>query len=144
MANKKNLQEKSFLGRGWSFPPTFSKSNNEVLMISDEEDIQKSIETLLSTTIGERFLQPDYGCNLDNYVFEPINATIETSIKITVRNAILIFEPRIKLLSVKLDTTTFINEGRADINIEYEIIGTNSRFNLVYPFYLNEANNKSA
>ena len=144
MADRKNIREKSFLGRGWSFPPTFSKINNEVLMISDEEDIQKSIETLLSTTIGERFLQPAYGCNLDNYVFEPINATIETSIKITVRNAILIFEPRIKLLSVKLDTTTFINEGRADINIEYEIIGTNSRFNLVYPFYLNEANNKSA
>ena len=144
MTNKKNTPEKSFLGRGWSFPPTFSKSNNEVLIISDEEDIQKSIETLLSTTIGERFLQPAYGCNLDNYVFEPINATIETLIKITVRNAILIFEPRIKLLSVKLDTTTFINEGRADINIEYEIIGTNSRFNLVYPFYLNEANNKSA
>jgi len=77
-------------------------------------------------------------------VFEPINATIETQIKITVRNAIQIFEPRIKLLSVKLDTITFINEGRADINIEYEIIGTNSRVNLVYPVYLNEANNKSA
>ncbi len=73
-----------------------------------------------------------------------MNATIQTSIKITVKNAILLFEPRIKLLSVKLDTTFFMNEGRADINVDYEIIGTNSRFNLVYPFYMNEANNKSA
>ena len=140
----KNIQERSFLGRGWSFPPTFSKINNEVVMIADEVDIQKSIETLLSTTIGERFLQPEYGCNLEKYVFEPLNATIQTLIKLTVKNALIIYEARIRLLSVKMDTTTFINEGRADINIDYEIIGTNSRFNLVYPFYLNEANNKSA
>lgn len=144
MGDKNNIQDQSFLGRGWSFPPTFSKINNEVVMVADEVDIQKSIETLLSTTIGERFLQPGYGCNLDNYVFEPLNATVQTLIKITVKNAILLYEARIKLLSIKMDSTTFINEGRADINIDYEIIGTNSRFNLVYPFYLNEANNKTA
>lgn len=144
MTDKKNIAERSFLGRGWSFPPAFSKSTNEVLMTSDEADIQKSIEILLSTTIGERFLQPAYGCNLENYVFEPMNATIQTLIKITVKNAILLFEPRIKLISVRLDTTFFINEGRADINVDYEVAGTNSRFNLVYPFYINEANNKSA
>ena len=144
MKDNKNIQEQSFLGRGWSFPPTFSKINNEVLLTSDEEDIQKSIEILLSTAIGERFLQPEYGCNLEKYVFEPMNATIQTLIKLTVKNALIIFEPRIKLLSVKMDSTTFINEGRADIHIDYEIVGTNSRFNLVYPFYLNEANNKSA
>ena len=113
-------------------------------MTADEEDIQKSIEILLSTTIGERFLQPGYGCNLEHYVFEPMNATIQTLIKVTVKNAILLYEPRINLLSIKLDTTFFINEGRADINVEYEVIGTNSRFNLVYPFYTNEAINKSA
>ena len=143
MASKNNIAEQSFLGRGWSFPPTFSKVNNEVLLTTDEEDIKKSMEILLSTTIGERFLQPRYGCNLDNYVFEPMNATTETSIKLTVKNAILLFEPRIKLLSVRLDTA-FITEGRADINVDYEIVSTNTRFNLVYPFYLNEANNKSA
>ncbi len=143
MAKINNLTERSFLGRGWSFPPTFSKDNNQVLLTSDEEDIKKSMEILLSTTIGERFLQPRFGCNLENYVFEPMNATIETSIKLTVKNAIQLFEPRIKLLSVRLDTA-FLNEGRVDINVDYEIINTNTRFNLVYPFYLNEAVNKSA
>lgn len=133
----------SILGTGWSFPPSFSKATREVLLTSDEEDIKKSLEILLSTTIGERFLQPDYGCNLDNYVFEPMNATITTSIKITVKNAIILYEPRLKLISVRLDQT-FITEGRVDIIVEYDIISTNSRFNLVYPFYLNEANNKTA
>jgi len=135
--------ERSFLGRGWGFPPTFSKQTSQVLMTADEEDINKSLEILLSTTIGERFLQPLYGCNLEDYVFETMNVSTKTSIKITVKNAILMFEPRIKLLVVEL-LDDFITEGRIDISVDYEVINTNTRFNLVYPFYLNEANNKTA
>lgn len=143
MDKLKDLSELSFLGRGWSFPPTFSKQTNRVLMTSDEDDINKSLEILLSTTIGERFLQPLYGCNLEDYVFEAMSTSTETSIKITVKNAILMFEPRIKLLVVNL-LDDFIAEGRIDISVDYEVINTNTRFNLVYPFYLNEANNKLA
>src|SRR5690606_17342241 len=139
MAKATDLQERSFLGRGWDFPPTFSKSNLEVRMTADEDDIQKSLEILLSTTIGERFLQPNYGCNLENFVFEPMNATIQTLIKLTVKDAIQLLEPRIRLLSVELDTFFYVEEGRVDIHVNYEIKGTNSRFNLVYPFYINEA-----
>src|SRR5436190_18277364 len=134
--------DRSFLGRGWSFPPVFSKTTKELLLTSDEEDIKKSLEILLSTTIGERFLQPLYGCNLEKYVFEPLNATISTEIRLAVKDAIELFEPRLKLLGVKLDAG-FINEGRIDIVVEYQIIITNTRHNLVYPFYINEANNKT-
>jgi uncharacterized protein len=135
--------ERSFLGRGWSFPPTFSLTAKELLMTADEEDIRKSMEILLSTTIGERFLQPLYGCNLEQYVFEPLSATISTEIRLTVKNAIDRFEPRIKLLAVKLGTDMIL-EGRIDIAVEYQLIATNTRHNLVYPFYINEAHNKSA
>lgn len=138
-----DLSERSFLGKGWGFPPTFSRQTSALIMTSDEDDINKSLEILLSTTIGERFLQPLYGCNLDDYVFETMNVSTKTSIKITVKNAILMFEPRIKLLVVEL-LDDFIAEGRIDISVDYEVINTNTRFNLVYPFYLNEANNKTA
>ena len=138
-----DLESRSFLGRGWSFPPTFRKEASGVIMTADEEDVKKSLEILLSTTIGERFLQPLYGCNLDEYVFEPFNATLSTEIRLTVKDAIDKFEPRLRLLAVRLDTGLMM-EGRVDIAVEYQIISTNSRFNLVYPFYINEANNKSA
>ena len=133
----------TFLGRGWSFPPAFNLFTKEVEMTTGEEDIRKSMEILLSTTIGERFLQPLYGCNLEGYVFEPLNATISTEIRLTVKNAIDLFEPRIKLVSVKLDAG-LIYEGRIDIAVEYDIISTNTRNNLVFPFYINEAHNKMA
>jgi uncharacterized protein len=135
--------DKIFLGRGWSFPPSFSKATNELILVADEDDIRQSLDILLSTTIGERFLQPQYGCNLQHYVFEPMDATTQTLIKLTVRDAITVFEPRIKLLSVKLDSSLLV-EGRIDIAVEYIIRATNSRFNLVYPFYITEANNKTA
>lgn len=133
----------SFLGRGWSFPPSFNLLTKELEMTMGEEDIRKSLEILLSTSIGERFLQPQYGCNLQDYVFEPLNATISTEIRLTVKNAIELFEPRIKLVSVKLDSG-LIYEGRIDIAVEYDIISTNARNNLVYPFYINESHNKTA
>lgn len=134
---------KSFLGTGWSFPPSFQLSTKELVLTSGEEDIKRSLEILLSTTIGERFLQPLYGCNLEQYVFEPLNATISTEIRLTVKNAIELYEPRLKLLAVKLGTE-FIIDGRIDIVVEYDIIATNTRHNLVYPFYMNEAHNKTA
>lgn len=134
---------KSFLGTGWSFPPSFQLSTKELVLTSGEEDIKRSLEILLSTTIGERFLQPLYGCNLEQYVFEPLNATISTEMRLTVKNAIELYEPRLKLLAVKLGTE-FIVEGRIDIVVEYDIIATNTRHNLVYPFYMNEAHNKTA
>jgi phage baseplate assembly protein W len=131
--------EKSFLGRGWSFPPTFHYDQVEIMMVSDEEDIRQSLNILLSTTIGERFLQPEFGCNLETYLFEPVNATVETSIKLTVTQALRMYEPRIRLESVKLDTG-LLHEGRLDIAVTYTIIATNTRYNFVYPFYTKEAN----
>jgi hypothetical protein len=142
MGTDKN-SDRSFLGKGWSFPPVFLKTTKEPEMVSDEEDIRQSLEILLATEIGERFLQPLYGCNLDRFVFEPMNATVSTELRLTVKRAIDLFEPRIKLISIKLDIG-FIQEGRVDIVVEYQVIVTNTRHNLVYPFYMAEAINKTA
>ncbi len=128
----------SFLGTGWSFPPTFSKTTSEVDMISDEEDIQSSLQVLLTTRQGERVMRPDYGCNLDELIFEPLTTTFKTYIKDLISTAILYYEPRIDVNKIDLDDTGEI-EGRILINIDYTIRTTNSRFNFVFPFYKNEA-----
>jgi endonuclease YncB( thermonuclease family) len=61
---------KSFLGTGWSFPPTFHLELKGVQMVSDEEDIKQSIEIFLGTKLGERVMRPEYGNPLYNHVFE--------------------------------------------------------------------------
>ena len=131
----------SFLGTGWSFPPAFSFDSGSVEMVSAEEDINQSLNILLSTSLGERVMQPNYGCNLHDYLFEPLNASIIGYIKDLVTNSILYYEPRI--IADKIDVTAAdsfdIIEGRFTILIEYTIPQTNSRFNYVYDYYLNEA-----
>ena len=136
----KNSQ-KSFLGTGWSFPPTFDHEAGSVEMVSNEEDIKQSLDILLSTSLGERVMQPLYGCNLADYLFESLSSSVIGYIKDRVKNAILFYEPRIiaEKIEVTSDESFDLIEGRFTISVEYTIPGTNSRFNYVYDFYENEA-----
>ncbi len=131
----------SFLGTGWSFPPTFDRESGQVEMVSDLADISQSLDILLSTSLGERVMVPDYGCNLDDYMFESLNNSLIGLIKHHVENAILFYEPRI--IAEKVDVTSAdsldLIEGRFTITVEYRIPETNSRYNYVYDYYLNEA-----
>ena len=130
-------QIKSFLGTGWGFPPAFSNKAAEVAMLSDVEDIQRSLEILLTTRPGERVMRPDYGCNLDELLFEPLTTTFKTYIKDLVSTAILYYEPRIEVNNIELDDTGEL-EGRIVISIDYTVSATNTRFNFVFPFYKKE------
>ena len=132
--------EKTFLGTGWSFPPSFDKRTSSVKMISDVEDIRSSLHVLLSTRLGERVMVPNYGCNLDELVFESMDTSFETFITELIRIAVLYHEPRIDLESVDYQTGN-INEGILLIVINYKIRATNSRENFVFPFYKNEGTN---
>ncbi len=67
----------NFLGRGWSFPPTFNASQ-KVEMLDNVEDIYSSLHILLTTATGERIMQPAYGCDLQEFLFEPIDTGLKT------------------------------------------------------------------
>lgn len=131
---------KSFLGRGWGFPPEFNRASRSVGMLENEEDIESSLNILLSTRLGERIMLPDYGCNLDEMVFEAMNLTMRTYIRDLIEHAILYHEPRIELEKLEIDTEREV-EGLLLIIIDYRVRTTNSRFNFVYPYYKNEGTN---
>lgn len=128
--------DKAFLGIGWSFPPEFHKHANSigVKMVAEEEDIGESLKILLSTVPGERIMQPTYGCGLHAMVFETINESTITELKDIIERAVLFFEPRITLESVDIDTEESL-EGRLKIQLNYTVRKTNTRSNIVYPFY---------
>ena len=131
-------KQKTFLGTGWSFPPTFDRSVGTVQMTSDETDIARSLQILLSTRKGERVMQPEYGCNLDELIFEPLTTTFKTYIRDLIATAILYYEPRIEVERIDLDETDEL-QGKVVISIEYIVRATNSRFNFVFPYYKTEA-----
>ncbi|MDJ0676393.1 MAG: GPW/gp25 family protein [Calothrix sp. MO_167.B42] len=129
--------DSSFLGTGWSFPPTFDKDTGTVEMVSDEEDIIQSMEIILSTRPLERIMQPDFGCELSQFLFEEISQGLITGIRGTISDALLYHEPRIDVEDINISENE--QEGLLLISITYTVRGINSRFNLVYPFYINEA-----
>ncbi len=151
------LEHEKFLGRGWSFPPTFRsrkaesdsvqstssrrKAESGVVLVEAKEDIDQSLHILLSTSLGERIMQPEYGCNLSDYQFEPMSSTLIGRIRDLVSNAILYYEPRIKVEKIDISSSGSNEaiEGKLLIEVTYFIRTTNSRFNFVYDFYLKES-----
>lgn len=127
----------SFLGTGWSFPPVFNNISGDIAMTSDVEDILCSLKILLSTAVGERIMQPTFGCNLEEVLFEPISTSLLSFLKGLISDAILYHEPRIRLNKVNISTENY-TEGLLPIEIDFTVSATNSRYNYVYPFYLNE------
>ncbi len=127
---------KAYLGRGFGFPVTFSKGNKGVVMFEAEKDVQSSLEILMSTVIGERIMQPKFGASLHNYVFDSMDTTFRTFISEQVRYAILLNEPRVRLDNVEYEDKPL--EGKVEIKIIYTVLSTNTRSNIVFPFYINE------
>ena len=125
---------RDFLGRGWSFPPTFNHQLRGVDMLANEADIASSLEILLTTLPGERVMLPDYGCNLNELLFETLDTRTKTLMADNIENAILYHESRIMVENVRLDESRQL-EGVVLIELTYRVKTTNARFNFVFPFY---------
>lgn len=130
--------ESRFLGTGWTFPPTFSRTGSVVLMASGEADVRQSLIVLFSTAPGERVMLPTYGCDLWRMVFSPLTTTLKTRMGEAVRKAVLDWEPRIDVDAVDVEQTQSGPEAIITITVAYTIRQTNSRSNLVFPFYVHE------
>lgn len=131
---------KPFLGKGWAFPPSFDRGLKRAKMVAGTEDIQQSLDILFSTSLGERIMQPEYGSNLKDFQFEPINYSLIGYLKDLIKNAILFYEPRIQLEAVDITSSNGMEAigGMLKISLTYKVRETNSRYNYVYDFYLNE------
>jgi hypothetical protein len=128
---------RDFLGHGWSFPPDFARAARGVRMLAEDVDVASSLAILLSTAPGERIMQPRYGCNMSELVFESLDTRVKTLMADKIESAILYYEPRVELEKVKLDDSSEV-EGVVLIEIVYRVKTTNSRFNFVFPYYKDE------
>jgi uncharacterized protein len=128
----------AFLGTGWSFPPSFTRGGADVVMVSGVEDVHESLRILLSTRLGERVMREEYGCDLLQVQFEEIDQALINRITGLVTDAVIRGEPRIELDKVAVDESSS-TDGLLLIQVAYTVASTNSRYNLVYPFYVYEA-----
>ena len=131
------MDAKAFLGRGWSYPVDPNAADTDVALVEHEEDVRQAVRIILETGRGERVMRPDFGAGLDDFVFEPINATTLALIRHRVEESLILWEPRIRIEQIAVEPAASA-PGRIDIAVDYRVRATNTFYNLVYPFYLQE------
>lgn len=122
-----------FLGVGVALPLAHD-AQFRLQLARHEDAVRQSIWTVLGTAPGERVMRPDFGCGLDELVFELNNAATAGRVATIVRDALNRFEPRIEVGDIQV--TAADRGARLDIAIDYRILATDTPGNLVYPFYL--------
>jgi phage baseplate assembly protein W len=128
-------EDASFLGTGWAFPPRFHPQQGAAAMVSREDDVRESLRILLFTNPGERVMQPGYGCGLRRMVFRQMDHNALTEVREIIEQAVLFHEVRVTLDQVELDTSGLM-DGVLRIGLWYTIRTTNTRHNVVFPFYV--------
>lgn len=124
----------TFIGRGFAFPMRVD-STGSIAMVSGPEDIDRSIVMVLSTAKGERLMRPQFGCEIWDQLFDPINANTLGRMAQSVRESLSQWEPRITVEEVQASPAVDA-DGKVAIAITYKVNATNDRRNLVYPFYV--------
>jgi len=127
---------RAFLGVGWAFPPQL-EADGSIAEAIYEEDIRQAIRIIIFTNRGERLMRPDFGAGLNEFVFEPVNTATMALIENRVREALIAWEARIDVLEVKV-TSDASERNKLLIDMTYRVRATNTKHNLVYPFYLQE------
>ena len=127
---------KAFLGVGVKFPVQVDENTGRMKTSSYEEDIKEAIRIILSTKKGERMRSPHFGCGIHEYAFESLDFTTRSAIKLEVENALAVWEPRIEDIEVTVEIPQ--EEGVVLVWISYVVRSTNTPFNMVFPYYINE------
>lgn len=123
-----------FIGRGWAWPMGVSPSGG-VAMAEGWPEIEQSIRLIIGTEPGERPMRPEFGCAVRDQVFGSFDASTSGAIAGEVRRALDRWEPRIVVDDVEV-VQSADEQDVLQIHVRYHLAATNSRRNLVHPFYV--------
>ena len=123
-----------FLGTGWRFP-ILPDEAGRLAYARGDESIEHCLRALLLTGLGERVMRPDFGTRAPDLLFAPDSAQNLGDLEDSITEAVRRFEPRVELEDVRAEVAPG-DEGRVTVSIVYRIRRTNTRANLVFPYYV--------
>lgn len=107
---------------------TVHPKKKDLLMITNEEAVKRSILNLVSTNTYERVFQPDIGGNVRMMLFENFSRLTTSQIENKIEATILNHEPRAKLIQVKASPNA--DDNRLVVTITFGIVGNAKPINL--------------
>lgn len=72
----------------------------------DEDAIKGSLLTLFNTVPGQNLLNPEYGLNLIQFLFQPASNTVGRSIGERILKNVTLYEPRVKVQNIDVEVNT--------------------------------------
>ena len=94
---------------------------NDILALTNEDAIKRSVRNLVETINEERFFNPLIGSRVRESLFEVPDNTIRATLKAQIENSILNFEPRVNLTDVIINHPNDTND--LEVTVAYDIIG---------------------
>jgi phage baseplate assembly protein W len=136
MTMSESVTPTDFIGSGWAFPLRVN-ARGGMALARGAQDVDESIQIILSTPIGERRMRPRFGCGVHDLTFATNDPATHGLIRYHVLQALAMWEPRIEVREDGVRVSTDPAEpSRVLVDIDYTLRATNQRRNLVYPFYL--------
>jgi Bacteriophage baseplate protein W len=130
------MSAKDFLGNGWRFP-IVPDALGQLGFNREDENVEQSLRTLLLTSQGERVMRPDFGTRVDRYVFAPGSPQFLRLVENAVKEAVRDWEPRVDLDEVRAEMSDDPEtDTTVTVAISYRVRQSNTKQNLVFPFYL--------
>jgi uncharacterized protein len=143
------------IGRGIAFPFRVSATGG-IETSGGARRVQDALWIILSTSLGERVMRPEFGASVHDYVFDTNVPVTWEDLADAIRQAVVRWEPRVDLLNVRVDAAPppeapespagagdprvrrTAGRSRAYAVIDYRVRDTNEVFNMVYPLYAEE------
>lgn len=132
------MADNSFLGTGCKFPIEIDPATGRFMTASGNQSVKESLYLILMTQRTERFVRPMFGSDIMSYTFMDTSVTMMSILKRDITQTIMDQEPRISDLEVEMDFRE--RQGVIVITLTYMVAGSNTRDNMVFPFYLDRGN----
>lgn len=102
---------------------TFQRNplNDDLIALTNEAAIARSIKNIVFTVPGERFFDNDFGSRISRSLFENMDNVSASAIRDEIIQSILNYEPRVDLIDVK--TMPDYDNNEFNVTIFYRIIG---------------------
>ena len=103
--------------------PKFEKNplTKDLPLLKNAEAIKFAVKNIVMTTRGDRAFRPYFGSTVIGSLFENFTLATADDIKVAIEDALRAYEPRIKLLDVRVRDDIVCNA--LDVRIYYRIIG---------------------
>ena len=94
---------------------------NDVITVSDEDAIKRSVRNIIFTILGEKPFEPNFGSVINQSLFELNTSLNEVRISDEIEQSLINYEPRID--NIEVTASIYPDSNELNCTVQYDIVG---------------------